>query len=195
MLAGLLGDGVAGAKDDGVPTYSGPDVSTVRCGDDDDAIGDGYPAEDDGVGDALRVPLMMLATMRSALRWCSLAIILGPSMSDLASVECDCVRALAHDTGGADRAEQRALYAPGGELRAAERTLTGRDGGLAAGARTGASLSPLRCRVSARNFLCGLYASSMSELVSKRGGAWRTRFRTGMSSTLERADDAATCCC
>lgn len=35
----------------------------------------------------------------------------------------------------------------------------------------------------ARNFLCGLYASSINELVSYNGGACRTRFRTGISST------------
>jgi hypothetical protein len=70
---------------------------------------------------------------------------------------------------------------PGGELRAADKTLTvdvdveeddEDDGELTAGTRIGDS-SPLlpAQRVKARNFLCGLYASSIKELVSKRGGA------------------------
>lgn len=46
-----------------------------------------------------------------------------------------------------------------------------------------ASLS--RWRI-ARNFLCGLYASSIKLLVSYSGGACRTRFNTGMFSTMCR---------
>ncbi len=155
------------------------------------------------------LPFIMLATMRSARRCCSVLTILGPSIRERARVEWVDVSELttpednedaSNDVdGGEVKALHRAEYVPGGELRAADKTLTVgvveddveevgelRGGELTAGTRIGDS-SPLlpAQRVRARNFLCGLYASSIRELVSKRGGAWRTRFKTGMSSTLD----------
>lgn len=59
-----------------------------------------------------------------------------------------------------------------------ERVIVDEDDELGAGS---ASLS--RWRI-ARNFLCGLYASSIKLLVSYNGGACRTRFNTGMFSTM-----------
>lgn len=141
------------------------------------------------------LPFMMLATMRSARRCCSVLTILGPSIRERARVEWVDVSELTtpedkedaskdDDVDGGDvKALHRAEYVPGGELRAADKTLTVdvdeeeevgelRGGELTAGTRIGDS-SPLlpAQRVRARNFLCGLYASSIRELVSKRGGA------------------------
>lgn len=152
------------------------------------------------------LPFIMLATMRSARRCCSVLTILGPSIRERARVEWVDVSELTTPEdnedaskdvdGGEVKALHKAEYVPGGELRAADKTLTvgvdveddddEDDGELTAGTLIGDS-SPLlpAQRVKARNFLCGLYASSIKELVSKRGGAWRTRFKTGMSSTLD----------
>ncbi len=146
------------------------------------------------------LPFMMLATMRSARRCCSVLTILGPSIRERARVEWVDVSELTtpednedasnedDDVDGGDvKALHRAEYVPGGELRDADKTLTVdvdgdddeeeevgelRGGELTAGTRIGDS-SPLlpAQRVRARNFLCGLYASSIRELVSKRGGA------------------------
>lgn len=59
--------------------------------------------------------------------------------------------------------------------------------GLMAGALIMASASAESRCLMARNFLWGLYASSINELVSYRGGACNTRFNTGMSSTGRRS--------
>lgn len=144
--------------------------------------------------DAETLPFIMLATMRSARRCCSVLTILGPSIRERASVEWVDVNELTTPedsdianedvVGGEVKALHRAEYVPGGELRAADKTLTVdvdddeddgelRGGELTDGCLIGDSspLLPALLRVKARNFLCGLYASSISELVSKRGGA------------------------